>query len=65
MGGGREMRKEMNLTLPSERKQDVFDKEEFDAIKFVNQMYPDEASLSDIDRFAGVLKKQVRPEAPI
>ena len=49
----------MTLTLPSERKPDVFDKEEFDAIKFVNQMYPDEASLSDIDRFAGVLKKQV------
>lgn len=41
------------------RKQDVFDAPDFDAVKFINQMYPDEASLSDLDRFVDVLKKQV------
>ena len=60
--GDRELKKENTITLklPSERKEDVFDKDDFDATKFINQMYPDEASLTDIDRFAGVLKKQVQ-----
>ena len=55
----RELKKVMTFKLPSERKADAFDKEDFDATKFINQMYPDESSLSDIDRFAGALKKQV------
>ena len=62
--GERELKKEMNLTLPSERKEDVFDKEDFDATRFINQMYPDEASLTDIDRFAGALKKQASRSPP-
>mmetsp|Transcript_28777 Transcript_28777/g.63416 ORF Transcript_28777/g.63416 Transcript_28777/m.63416 type:complete len:903 (+) Transcript_28777:134-2842(+) len=51
---------EIKFQLPSERKTDVFDKEDFDAIKFINQIYPDESSLGDLDRFIGVLKKQIR-----
>lgn len=53
-------RQQITLTLPSERKTDVFDAEDFDAIKLINQIYPDETSLSDIDRFSGVLRRQIR-----
>ena len=31
----------LTLSLPSERKPDVFDSEDFDAVKFINQIYPD------------------------
>ena len=31
------------LKVPSEQKQDVFDQPDFDAIKFINQIYPDGA----------------------
>jgi hypothetical protein len=41
-------------------KKDVFDAPDFDPIKFINQLYPDEASLTDLDKFIAVLKKQVR-----
>lgn len=30
--------------LPSERKPDIFDREDFQAIKFINQIYPDGTS---------------------
>lgn len=54
----RDVKKVLTFKLPSERKEDAFDKDDFDVTKFINQMYPDESSLSDIDRFAGALKKQ-------
>ncbi len=53
-----EARKEMLLRLPSQRQPDAFDSLDFDPIKFVNTIYPDETSLTDIDRFVGVLQKQ-------
>lgn len=104
---GLDLQRQITLTLPSERRADVFDAEDFDAIKFINQIYPDgvldaswlhacsiwvaghdvrgkalsqkvcvawtnpaamlfapcaEASLSDVDRFAAVLRKQVGSE---
>jgi hypothetical protein len=31
----------INIKSPLERKQDVFDTEDFDANKFINQIYPD------------------------
>jgi hypothetical protein len=49
---------EIKLKLPSEKKPDVFDQTDFDATKFINTIYPDESSLTDIDRFISVLKKQ-------
>ncbi len=42
------------------RKQDVFDAPDFDPIKLINNLYPDELSLTDLDRFIGLLRKQVR-----
>ncbi|GAX83739.1 hypothetical protein CEUSTIGMA_g11164.t1 [Chlamydomonas eustigma] len=51
---------EIKLKLPSEKKPDVFDQADFDATKFINTIYPDESSLTDIDRFVGVLQKQIR-----
>ncbi len=35
------LQRTITLTLPSERKKDIFDSEDFDAIKFINQIYPD------------------------
>lgn len=41
-------------------KKTVFDAEDFDAVRFINQIYPDESSLSDLDRFTDMLRKQIR-----
>eukprot|EP00775_Hariotina_reticulata_P007996 gene7996-8194_t len=51
-----------NVTLksPFVRKTDVFDSEDFDPTKFVNQIYPDEASLGDLDKFIDMLRKQIK-----
>ncbi len=38
-GAGQQM--VINIKSPLERKQDVFDSEDFDANKFINQIYPD------------------------
>lgn len=38
---GLDLQRQITLTLPSERRADVFDAEDFDAIKFINQIYPD------------------------
>lgn len=48
------------IKSPLERKQDVFDSEDFEPTKFINQIYPDEASLGDLDRFIEMLKKQIK-----
>jgi hypothetical protein len=36
----------INIKSPLERKQDVFDTEDFDANKFINQIYPDGESFT-------------------
>eukprot|EP00198_Chlamydomonas_reinhardtii_P007003 XP_001696339.1 subunit of GARP complex [Chlamydomonas reinhardtii] len=48
------------LRMPSQKRQDLFDSEEFDPVKLVNTLYPDEGSLTDLDRFIVVLKKQIQ-----
>eukprot|EP00879_Flechtneria_rotunda_P008030 GHRR01008412.1.p1 GENE.GHRR01008412.1~~GHRR01008412.1.p1 ORF type:complete len:961 (+),score=374.37 GHRR01008412.1:225-3107(+) len=50
----------VTLKSPFQRKTDVFDSEEFDPVKFVNQIYPDESSLGDLDKFIDMLRKQVK-----
>ncbi|GLI62858.1 hypothetical protein VaNZ11_005587 [Volvox africanus] len=47
------------LRVPSRKRADLFDSEDFDPTKLVNQLYPDEASLTDLDKFVLVLKKQI------
>ncbi|KAI8462913.1 MAG: subunit of GARP complex [Monoraphidium minutum] len=42
------------------RKKDVFDAEDFQPAKFINQIYPDEASLGDLDKFVDMLRKQIK-----
>ncbi|MEW5319492.1 MAG: hypothetical protein WDW38_010640 [Sanguina aurantia] len=56
---GSDSRQFTHLRLPSERTPDVFDQEDFQATKFINQIYPDESSLGDLDKFMGVLRKQI------
>ncbi|KAG1671687.1 hypothetical protein FOA52_007478 [Chlamydomonas sp. UWO 241] len=41
------------------RKPDVFDRDDFEAVKFVNQIYPDEGSLADIEKFMAMLRRQI------
>ncbi|PNH03932.1 Vacuolar protein sorting-associated protein 53, partial [Tetrabaena socialis] len=48
------------LRSSSQRRAELFDSQEFDAIRLVNTLYPDEASLTDLDKFIGVLKKQIQ-----
>nr|BCL66276.1 hypothetical protein [Volvox reticuliferus] len=48
------------LRMPSRKRADLFDSEDFDPTKLINQLYPDEASLTDLDRFVLVLKKQIQ-----
>jgi hypothetical protein len=40
------------------RKPDVFDDPNFSPIAFINSLYPDEGSLTDLDKFIAVLKRQ-------
>nr|BCL66141.1 hypothetical protein [Volvox africanus] len=47
------------LRMPSRKRADLFDSEDFDPTKLINQLYPDEASLTDLDKFVLVLKKQI------
>ncbi|KAG2492670.1 hypothetical protein HYH03_009085 [Edaphochlamys debaryana] len=48
------------LRVPEKKRADLFDAEDFDPIKLVNTLYPDEASLTDLDKFIIVLKKQIQ-----
>jgi hypothetical protein len=41
------------------RKNDVFDSPNFNPISFINQIYPEESSLQDLDKFIDVLRRQV------
>eukprot|EP00798_Chlamydomonas_sp_ICE-L_P013815 gene13815-19731_t len=59
----------INVKLPKDHKNEYptdqknehpFEQSQFDAIQFMNKMYPDESSLEDLDTFMTVLKKQVR-----
>lgn len=43
------------------RKNDVFDQPNFNPISFINQIYPEESSLQDLDKFIDVLRRQVSP----
>nr|ADI46829.1 VPS53Bf [Volvox carteri f. nagariensis] len=47
------------LKMPSRKRADLFDSEDFDPTKLINQLYPDEASLTDLDKFVTVLKNQI------
>eukprot|EP00798_Chlamydomonas_sp_ICE-L_P006224 gene6224-2841_t len=49
----------INLKLPTKQKADVFDQPHFDKVKFVNQIYPDENCLTDLDRFMAVLRQKI------
>eukprot|EP00201_Polytomella_parva_P018686 CAMPEP_0175063804 /NCGR_PEP_ID=MMETSP0052_2-20121109/14968_1 /TAXON_ID=51329 ORGANISM="Polytomella parva, Strain SAG 63-3" /NCGR_SAMPLE_ID=MMETSP0052_2 /ASSEMBLY_ACC=CAM_ASM_000194 /LENGTH=634 /DNA_ID=CAMNT_0016330059 /DNA_START=108 /DNA_END=2008 /DNA_ORIENTATION=- len=48
------------LSIPSQKKIDIFDEENFSATKFINKIYPDEKSLNDLDRFTSILRTQIR-----
>jgi hypothetical protein len=45
--------------LQLSKKQDVFSSANFSATQFINQIYPDESSLGDLDKFIDVLRRQV------
>nr|ADI46827.1 VPS53Df [Volvox carteri f. nagariensis] len=46
--------------MPSRKPVDMFDSEVFDPTKLINQLYPDEASLTDLDKFVTVLEKKIQ-----
>nr|ADI46897.1 VPS53Af [Volvox carteri f. nagariensis] len=48
------------LRMPSCKRADLFDSEDFEPTKLINQLYPDESSLTDLDKFVTVLKKQIQ-----
>lgn len=42
------------------RVEDAWDREDFDAVKFCKELFPDEASLKDVDKVIEVVKRRTR-----